>query len=175
MPQPTTSEREPPSAAATAGSTLGKSWSRWPNSSARRCADSRSCSRPGAEGRDQLLGVVAVLSEPPLGIIGRGAGGDDELPVGGLGQQQLPGRLRQHRTRSRRREGVRRHIPERLLQRPEPLPGPRGPLAQPHAAVAVGAPGTPGQPDRRAGRVLLRDVGSRWWDESRRGCRARER
>src|SRR5207245_7298408 len=65
---------------------------------------------------DQALGVVTVQGEATLRIIDDGAGRDDELPVGGLRQQQLARRLRQHPARGGGGQCFRRHVPEGVFQ-----------------------------------------------------------
>ena len=90
-----------------------------------------------AQRRHQALRILAVAVEPAEGVVRHRAGGDDELPVGRLGQQRLARRLLRSTMRlsgSRRR--ARGHVPERLLERPEALPRPRRLLVEPHAEVA---------------------------------------
>ena len=97
-----------------AGSTSGKSSSRSASSAARRWPRSSASAEPSTSAVDQLLGVAAVLAEPPLAVVRRRAGRDDELPVGRLGQQQLARGLRQDRAGCRRRQRVGADVPEAL-------------------------------------------------------------
>jgi hypothetical protein len=137
--QPRTSERDPPSAAATAQD-VGEECVALEQLVGAALRRLEAVLRGGIQRGDQPVERIAVLPEPPLGIVGRGAGGDDELPVGGLGQQELPCRLGQHRPGGRPGQRRGRGVPEALLQGPEPVPGPGGGGSQPHAEVPVGAP-----------------------------------
>src|SRR5881409_4224310 len=46
----------------------------------------------------ESLELGIVLGDAPLGVVGRSARRDQELPVGGLEQQELARRLREHAT-----------------------------------------------------------------------------
>ena len=60
--------------------------------------------------------------EPTDTIIRDRAGRDDELPIGGLGQEQLTRRLGEDRARGGVGEGGGGDFPERVLQTMEPRP-----------------------------------------------------
>ena len=76
-------------------------------------------------------------------------------------QQQLARRLRQDRSCVGRRERA-GAATRSALQRPQLSPRPDGLIVQPHGEVAVRAPRTCGEPQRRLGWCVRADDGSRW-------------
>ena len=143
--QPTTSEREPPSAAATAGQHVGEEMVALVQLLGARAAPSaRLASRPGPSAASSCSASSQCCREPALGVVRRGAGGDDELPVGRLGQQQLARRLGQHRARGRATPARPAPTSQNACSSGQSRSQVHAvSVAEPHAEVAVGAPGAP--------------------------------
>src|SRR3989442_10296457 len=97
--------------------------------------------RSAGERLDQPFGVVTVLGEATLRIVDDRAGRDDELPIGGLRQEQLARRLCEGGSRGGRGQRLGRQVPERFFQRPQSPPRPGRTVVEPHAVVAVRSPG----------------------------------
>src|SRR5215212_4185217 len=81
-----------------------------------------------------------MLEKTSLGIVGGRSVGNDEWPVGALGEQQLARGLGQGMMAGRVIQGGRRHSPESLLYRTQAPPYPRCLRIPPHAEVALGTP-----------------------------------
>src|SRR5438309_5510706 len=106
---------------------------------------------------EQAGEVRAVLGEPRLGVVARRPRGDEKLPVGGLGEQQLAGHLRDDPAQQRGAPPpVRgRERPEVLLGLVDHLPGPLRVLVHPHPVISPLAPRSFEARDRLAGGMRI--------------------
>src|SRR5436190_4226724 len=100
-----------------------------------------------------------MLVKPLVGVVGRFAGRDDELPIRALSEQHRTSRLGEYRARLRTAaECLGRHGPVGVLERPETLPRPRRQTIEPVEKVPILAPRARRELNRRRAAAVTRDV-----------------
>src|SRR5262249_38054782 len=100
----------------------------------------------------QSLELGVVLGDATLGVVRRGPGGDQELPVGGLEEEELSGGLRDHATQLGPAVEVAEVTDPLGFGAVYEVPGPLAAAFEPHATVAALAPRAFRERQRRARR-----------------------
>jgi hypothetical protein len=123
-----------------------------PSEGVRRVGRKRVAGLERARHLAQSLELGVMLGDATLGIVRRGPGGDQELPVRGLEQQELARGLRDHATQLGPAVEAAEMADPLGFGAVHAVPGPLGTAVEPHAMVAALAPRAFRQRQRRARR-----------------------